>query len=414
MSQILAVWSENKLVGEIAILQGRWSFTYNKDWCESNVSFVLSPYFPFQLDTYSDTVNDKRVEWFFENLLPEGDMRAALARQARLTNKDSFGLLSRYGEETAGALTLLSIDVPYPTHSFYRELPHNELRARIANTANSSLLASSENLHMSLAGVQNKLAVLYEDNKFSLPEGTGASSHILKPDNNNTNFKFCPANEFFCMRLAREFGLKTPETKLLHIPEALYLINRYDRTLIEKTIKRKHQIDLCQMLNKWVGYKYESHGGITMQDMFNAITKVTQPIVAKQQVIRWIIFNYLIGNSDAHAKNISFILSSNNISIAPFYDLLCVQAYLPNSELAMSIDGESKPGWIEEKHWINLASTAGIMTRLLKEYLKDQTDNIVLAARKLLTLPEFTAEEIDFLDKTVINIIQQRVEFVIK
>ncbi len=175
---------------------------------------------------------------------------------------------------------------------------------------------------MSLAGVQNKLGVLYRDNQFFLPEGRAASSHILKPENNNVEFIFCPANEFFCMQLANALAINVASTRLLYIPDALYLIERFDRNVKSDNITRKHQIGLCQLLNKWVGYKYESYAGINSQDLFFAINQLTQPAIAKDHVIRGIIFNYLTGNNDAHAKNISFMVSTNSISVAPFYDLL--------------------------------------------------------------------------------------------
>jgi serine/threonine-protein kinase HipA len=412
MNQVLAIWSEGKRVGEVAVEQGRWRFTYNDDWLKDKQAFQLSPHFPFQAETFIDSSDDKRVEWFFENLLPEGGMREALARQAHLSSEDSFGLLSRYGEESAGALILLAAGASYPEKSRYIELTHDDLRSRIARATNTPLLASSENLHMSLAGVQNKLGVLFNADKMSLPEGAAASSHILKPDNDNTAFKCCPANEFFCMRLARELGLAVPDVTLLHIPETIYLTTRFDREITPEGITRKHQIDLCQLLNKWVGYKYESHGGITAHDLFSALELVIQPAVARGHVIRWIIFNYLIGNNDAHAKNLSFLVTHKGIRIAPFYDLLCVQAYLPESVLAMSIDGENKPGWIEAKHWNNLAVDAGISKRLLKEYLEHQSENIETAAKKIVSLPDFTVDEVNFLKDSVLDVIRQRVGFI--
>ncbi len=409
MSQ-LTVWNEGAQLGELSLAQGRWQFSYHPLWLQNAQAFVLSPHFPLQADTFIDTADNKSVEWFFENLLPEGGMREALARKARLSEKDSFGLLSRYGEETAGALSLLPANTAYPENGHYQKLSHKEIRTQINKTA-SSLLTANEQLHMSLAGVQNKLGILYKDNQFFLPEGSAASSHILKPENNNAEFIFCPANEFFCMQLANALGLNVANTRLLHIPDALYLIERFDRSIKAGSIKRKHQIDLCQLLNKWVGYKYESHAGISSQNLFTALNQLTQPAIAKDHVIRWMIFNYLIGNNDAHAKNISFMLSANSISVAPFYDLLCVEAYLPDSLMAMSIAEENKAGWIEKEHWLKLANEAGVSEVLILQYLHKMGTKIEIAANKLLLLDVFTDAEKQFLESKVLSVIKQRFGF---
>ncbi len=127
----LVVWNEGVELGELSLVQGRWKFRYHPFWLQSNEAFVLSPHFPLQAEAFIDTADHKSVEWFFENLLPEGGMREALARKARLFEKDSFGLLSRYGEETAGALTLLPASTAYPESTHYQKLSHKEIRAQI-------------------------------------------------------------------------------------------------------------------------------------------------------------------------------------------------------------------------------------------------------------------------------------------
>ncbi len=108
---------------------------------------------------------------------------------------------------------------------------------------------------MSLADVQNKLVIYYVDHQFSLPLGAAPSTHILKPNNDNKQFPYCPANEFFCMQLAKAMGYLVPDTYLMHLPEPIYLVKRYDRHLVKKdnSVERLHQIDLCQFLNKWSG-----------------------------------------------------------------------------------------------------------------------------------------------------------------
>lgn len=412
MNSSLIVWSENQQIGKLSVNQGRWQFEYTAEWISLNNNFAISPHLLLQQSEFIDTTDDKRVEWFFENLLPEGGMREALARNANLFEKDTFNLLKRYGEESAGALTLLPENIPFPQNKDYIRLETEDLRERIKTSADKPLLISSDNLHMSLAGVQNKLGVMWKENEFYLPQQAAASSHIIKPENSNPTFPYCPANEFFCMQLAAEMKLSVPDTNLLHLPEPIFLITRFDRIIKKESVQRIHQIDLCQLLNKWVGYKYESHGGITSQDLFQIIVQLVQPATDRGQIIIWIIFNYIIGNTDAHGKNLSFLVNKNGISLAPFYDLLCVQTYLSESTLAMSINGENKPGWIEAQHWQALAKEAGVPEQLVFSYLKRFVDNIEKTTHKILSLNQFTDEEIEFLENSVMPVIQQRVKFI--
>ena len=412
MSTALVVWSQARRLGEIGIQQGRWRFAYDSDWIAWADAFPLSPHFPFSKAPFIDTTDDKRVEWFFENLLPEGGLREALARCAGVSSQNALALLRRYGEESAGALTILPAGTAFPADGRYVPLAVGELRKRLTTTAGIPLLASSENLHMSLAGVQNKLGVRVRDGSLFLPQGAAASTHILKPENRHTDFPFCPANEFFCMRLAAELDLPVPDVSLRHVPEAIYLVSRFDRVVSGQEVQRKHQIDLCQLLNKWVGYKYESHGGITIRDLFNSLDQLAQPAVARDRVLRWMMFNYLIGNTDAHAKNLAFMVSHEGVTLAPFYDLLCVQAWLPDSTMAMSIQGENRPGWIGIAHWNALAAEAGVPERLVHAYLQRLSDRIEVAVDKRLDDDSLVEDERDFLAQKVIPVIRERVGYV--
>mgnify|MGYP002279506813 CR=1 FL=1 len=101
MQQGLNVWSQSQHIGSLTVDQGRWQFTYSAAWLKGATSFPLSPYLPLDEVPFTDSADDKRVEWFFENLLPEGGMREAIARKRNLQRRDIFGLLSNFGEELA-------------------------------------------------------------------------------------------------------------------------------------------------------------------------------------------------------------------------------------------------------------------------------------------------------------------------
>jgi serine/threonine-protein kinase HipA len=250
---------------------------------------------------------------------------------------------------------------------------------------------------MSLAGAQHKIGLRWDGRDFFLPSGA-ASSHIVKPDNARAeHYPFCPANEHFCMTLARRVGLSAPDTTLIHLPEPAYIVARYDRIVEGSLVRRRHQIDLCQMLNKWPSFKYESQGGATFGEAYAALEQVRQPAVGRERLLRWLIFNYLIGNSDAHAKNISFLVDSTGYELALAYDLLSVKLY-GDDEMTMSIGGEGRYGWVTADAWNTLADSLKVRQTLLRRMRAELARTLPGVTRDLLNSDDFTPEERRFLE----------------
>jgi serine/threonine-protein kinase HipA len=359
-----------------------------------------------------DSAEERPAQWFFDNLLPEGGIRQALAAYARISERDSFELLSRFGEESAGALTLLPPEQPFPQEGRYLPLPTERLRALIAEMPQVPLIAVDGQAKMSLPGAQHKMGVRFGDGAFSLPQAA-ASSHILKPDNARVqDYPFCPANEHFCMQLARDVGLPVPQTWLVHLPEPVYVVARYDRYLDGTKVRRLHQIDLCQLLNKWPGYKYEAQGGASFAEAYAALEQLRQPAVARERALRWLVFNYLIGNSDAHAKNLAFLVSAQGIELAPFYDLLCAKAY-GDDTLAMTIGGEVRYGWVTAQAWDAQAKSLGLRPAFLNRMRVSMARALPEIARRLARQDAFTEPERAFLSK-VVAVIEQHAGWVLE
>lgn len=399
----LTVWSEGTLVGELWVEQGTWHFRYAPSWNASPERFAISPNLPLTDIVIQDRTEDRQVEWFFENLLPEGGVREALARYVHLEPDDVFGLLARFGEESAGALTLLPPGAEYPSEKGYDELSRDQLREWIAERPQLPFITAGGSARMSLAGAQHKLAVHRRGSDFLLPRG-GASSAIIKPDNGRPEqFPFCPANEHFCMSLAREVGLTVPRSEIQHIPEPIYIVDRFDRFVVDDVVRRCHQIDLCQLLGKWPKYKYESDGGgVTFSASYLALDSTRQPAVSRKRLLDWLMFNYVIGNSDAHAKNISFLVGRGGIDLAPAYDLLCVAAYgMDYDYMAMTIGGEVRHGWVEQAQWNSLAQDLGLAPGFLATQRKQFATTVPVAARAVLAREPFTDDERTFLGKVL-------------
>lgn len=413
----LIVLADGAPVGELTVSVGRWSFAYAPDW----VAFALAPGFPITQRRFDDGTTHKPVEWFFENLLPEGRLRELIARRDRIEANDTWALLRRHGRDTAGALSLLPTATDVPTEERFVPLPPDALQQKIqeSRARQLPLMASWDELRMSLAGAQEKLGLYVDpEGRFFLPEGTAASTHIVKPDNASADFPYCPASEFFVMRLARELGLPVPDVDLHHLPEPLYVIHRFDRQSDTQAnghthVRRLHQIDLCQALGVPPSRKYESEGGLGLSDLFDLLRTpfIERPIVAVNSTIQWVAFNYLVGNLDAHAKNVAFLMRRQKAVLAPFYDLLCVEAYLPRQTMAMSIAGENKPGWIEGAHWDALAYDGGVAPRLIRGILGRMSEALPHAVATVIGDTRLHTDEREFLRGKVLPVIDERRAF---
>lgn len=408
-------------VGTLEVEDGLWKFGYATEW----KAYTLSPNFPMATREFKDTANAKPVEWFFENLLPEGRLRDLIAARDRIDPRDTWALLIRHGQDTAGALSLIPEGFDAATEEVLVPLSREALQEKIeaSRARNLPLMASWEEIRMSLAGAQEKLGLRIDANDaLFLPEGSAPSTHIVKPENASADFPHCPANEFFCMRLAHELKVPVPGVGLLHLPEPLYVIERFDRELTEKSaehgagraFRRLHQIDLCQALGVAPSKKYESEGGLGLHHLFAVLrgTFLERPIVAANAVVPWIAFNYLIGNLDAHAKNIAFLMRGQKAAVAPFYDMLCVEAYLPRQTMSMAIAGENKPGWVEGPHWDAMAYEAGVAPRLVRGVLSRMSADLPKTISEVIGDERLLPVERDFLREKVLPVIEERRGFV--
>lgn len=362
MADLLDVYLNQDLAGQLEESQGKLLFTYKQTWLESKRFIPLSVTMGPQREPFPDEI----ARPFFENLLPEGEIRAAIAKLKQLSERNTFGLLGEIGGDCAGAISLSPHGEKLRPNEGYEALADERLAELLAGMATRPLLVIDDGLRLSLAGAQNKLPLHYDGKQLSLPRGSAPSSHILKPG--ARAFGHMPANEHFCMRLADALGLPVPTSLIRRKPESLYLIERYDRARApDGTLTRIHQIDFCQALNLSSQKKYEHEGGPSLALCFEVIKKYSsQPAKDRLNLISWTIFNYLVGNADAHAKNLSLLITREGVALAPFYDLVSTAAYRELTEkLALKIGGENRPEWIQKRHWDGLAGISDTNPRIV-------------------------------------------------
>lgn len=316
-----------------------FSFEYSHDW--KIKGFELSPYMKFD-----SVISNNVIKNFIENLLPEGKGREILTNMYHISKNNLFALIQLIGKDTTGALTFNLEHNTFMTR--FREITISELSHRIKDRKNVPIEIWDGNVRLSVAGVQDKLPITIIDGRYGFAQGELASTHILKFESNNDNLVF---NEYLSLKLASIAGLKIPNIQIIHFDNEVVLqVERFDRELISNDkIIRKHIIDGCQTLNLNVMHKYERafgkelkdyKEGASFQKIFTLIEKCTSPIIAKKNIITWIIVNLCLGNSDAHGKNISFFIDKNKIELTPFYDIVNIEIYENkyDTDFAMGID----------------------------------------------------------------------------
>lgn len=367
---MLQVCYEGKIVGDLSEQDRLLSFSYRNTWLNTPDCFPLSPLLPLANLVYQGDV----VLFFFSNLLPEGPVLSTILKLRRLPQGDLYAQLAILGEEVAGAFSITSIKdelklLPKPAYQTYDQ---NSIEKDLQQLAHHiPLLTQHATLRLSLAGAQNKIPVKFEKGQFWLPTNGAPSTHILKPAIQPSHvFRDSVWNEALCLRLAQYCGLNAVSLEVISFSEPILVIQRYDRVQKNKKIQRLHQLDFCQLTGRLPDQKYEKEGGISLKIIFDVLDRYTEkPALSRLRTLDWVLFNYLIGNADAHAKNLAvLIFSSDKIQLAPFYDILCTQIYSHlDTRMAMAIGGEYRPQWVRKDNWHQLAEQISVNITLLRE-----------------------------------------------
>lgn len=381
----LGLWLQKRLVAEISYspTEEQWSLRYSADWRSDPQAFPLSPALSLEED-----ISSSAIRRFLENLLPEGHALDIVASSQGIAKSNIFALIRALGSETTGAFRCLPAGVDGTA-----EQPGSELRAisvaeldqRIADRDRRPLIEWDGKIRMSVAGYQDKLLV-YADGQpengapMFLPDFPLASTHILKPQPADERLPHMVANEHFCMTLAYALGLPVARVAILRTPRPVLVVTRFDRALSHADgikVERKHIIDACQANDLPVSYKYErsigSTGdaahyreGMSLPKLFDVLRHVNRKAIDRLNMLRWTLFQLVIGNSDAHGKNFSFFVDRSGLQAAPWYDLVSVVQYPQLShELAMAFGDEFLADQVKGFALADFAQRCGIDRQLM-------------------------------------------------
>lgn len=390
MTRRLCVWFNDHLVGRLEEANNLWTFHYDEAWIQGRNGFDLSPGLPRSKGVIVDGATTRPVQWFFDNLLPEEGARQVMAKDQRFEATDSFAMLAYYGQESAGALTLLAEDEKILEEG-QESLTFEDLSQRIRNLPTTPL-ASARAKRMSLAGAQHKLAVIYRDQALFEPIGNALSTHILKPDHPHVDhYPHTAINEWFVMQLAGRLGLSVPETAFLRIPEAIYIIKRFDRlTMKGEQSHCRHTLDGCQLLSIAGWAKYQAS---TLDNLNRLIDQCRNKAATRQSLFQWMLFNTLVGNGDAHLKNLSVFCEPDSISLTPHYDLLSTTVYEApgewgRAELSWAMGSAKCFREVTQGDLHALGLAIGLKSRYIDRTVATMAGNIMTQALGLLAVAE--------------------------
>ncbi len=320
----------------------------------------------------------------FGGVLPEQDVRRAVAQLLGVSERNDYRLLEQLGGDCAGALEFHPEAGRAPRSSDRRIVTPNEL-ARILRELPRRPLGVEESgaaPRMSLAGAQGKLPVVIDQRRgeVSIPaQGGEPTTHILKPQPDR--FPGLVDNEHFCMSLAAQLALRAAPTRAAVTTDELpYLvIERFDRDQTRDPVVRLHQEDLCQALGVLPDHKYQAEGGPSVVDVVDLLRRAAS--IPAQDVPRlWgaLVLNVLVGNCDAHGKNYSLLYDGAHPTLAPLYDIVSTVAYPElTTRLSMSIAGARDITKVDLAAWEQCALAAGVNPR----YALDEVRRIARLAR---------------------------------
>ncbi len=379
MVSILDAYLNNILAGELRQDDvGQISYIYNEQYLELKGAQFLSQSLPLRKEPF----DFRECRAFFSGILPEGEIREIIARNLGISQRNDFSMLERIGGDCAGAITFLPSGQKLKLiDDEYRTLSTQELSNILKELPNRPLMAGEKGIRLSLAGAQNKLAVHKIGEVISIPLGNAPSTYILKPS--NKRFEGMVFNEALCMSLAAAIGLNTAKVEIGSAEGNDYiLVERYDRSILtgkNGQYVRLHQEDFCQALGIVTDKKYQLEGGPSLKDCFKLIREISNmPLIDLQRLLDMVIFNYIVGNHDAHGKNFSLLYETDEqsdeikVRLAPFYDIVCTDYYPElNKHMAMEIGGKYISSAIQPKHFEKFAEDAGLAKRLVKQRVRE-------------------------------------------
>ncbi len=389
----LALYMNGERVGIWRLTTGNEELEYAESWLQSPRGRPISLRFPFVPGKAQ--YSGAEVHNYFENLLPDTQLiRSRLAQRFNADATDAFSLLRELGRDCVGALQIIPEDEPPPATDAITCTPASEaaiadlLRNVVAPAVGLTRNHNAAPFRLSIAGAQEKTALLWHKKRWNIPTGTTPTTHIFKlplgmVGNGQLDMRTSVENEWLCSKIMQAYGLPTASCEMAQFEDQKVLIvERFDRRVIanaanaakERWIARLPQEDFCQATGTSYLKKYQADGGPGIDTILNLLRNSKHAQADRETFFKCQFVFWLLAAIDGHAKNFSIHINAGGAySLTPFYDVLSAYPVMGTkagqlspmkAKLAMGVRGEQnmhyKPGEIKLRHWLATAKRNGL------------------------------------------------------
>jgi serine/threonine-protein kinase HipA len=385
----LRVLLNNRLVGHLhKAASGAVEFRYDPSWLGWEHALPVSLSLPLREDAF----RGEAVTAVFDNLLPDSEaLRRRVAEKVGADGTDAYSLLAAIGRDCVGALQFIAADDDHDDdrhgdgHTLSGDVVDDEaIENLLKGLAQAPLgLTRDDDFRISVAGAQEKTALLHHDGKWLKPHGTTPTTHIFKTQigelPNGIDLSNSVENEYYCLRLAAAFGLPVNHAEIATFGKTTALvIERFDRRWTKDgRLLRLPQEDCCQALSVPPTRKYQSDGGPGMVQLLNLLKGSDTPAEDQATLLKAQLFFWLIGATDGHAKNFSiFLAPGGRYHLTPLYDVLTAQPSLDTGQiqrkqmkLAMSVGTKNhyRIAEVQGRHFVQTGEAAGVPKKLVQD-----------------------------------------------
>lgn len=372
---------------------GQMQLTYDPSWLQSENGRPLS----LSLPLGHHPLSGRTVENFFDNLLPDNDaIRRRIRARFGAASDRCFDLLWHIGRDCVGAVQLLPETEEPPSIGGITatSLTDAEIAEILRNYLTVPLgMQQDTDFRISIAGAQEKTALLWHDNRWCLPTGATPTSHIFKLPIGQTpriNLADSVENEWLCHLILKEYGVPVADAQIATFEDVKVLVvKRFDRRSATdgSWIIRLPQEDMCQAMGVPPVFKYEEEGGPGIRKIMDLLlgsesATADRRLFMKAQVLFW-----LLGAIDGHAKNFSiYLLPQGGYRMTPLYDVMSAWPIVARKELhpkqlkmAMSVDGKNKHYYWQEilgRHWSSMARASRFPEEELHTVFRELLDRM--------------------------------------
>ncbi len=422
-SLTLGVWMNGEHVGDWTQKRagGPEEFSYTTQWLRSTSRRPISLSLP--LGPEGTVYKGPTVTCFFDNLLPDTkEIRERLRQRFDARSLGAFDLLAQLGRDCVGAIQILPAgEAPSDIHQINGRMLNSEDIERLLQQVTGTPLGrdfDEEEFRISIAGAQEKTALLRIQDQWMLPTGATPTTHILKlpigQGGNGIDLSTSVENEWLCSKILAAYGIPVAPCEMAVFGEQKVLIvERFDRRLSSdrRWIARLPQEDLCQATGTAGDQKYEADGGPGIKTIMDLLLGSSAAEADRLDFFRTQVLFWMLCAIDGHGKNFSLhIEAGGGYRLTPRYDVMSAYPVLGNgtgkiapkkAKMAMAVDGENRHyRWegIQHRHWIDTARRCGLGKQIdeLTEQLVSATPTVVakVEAEVPSGFPAYVAEPV--------------------